>query len=175
MIPGAFGQATVSGVTMPAVLEIEGHALVLNGAGLRERLWIDLYVGGLYLPERTGSAEEIIDADREMAIRLHVVSGMVTSRRMAQATREGFDKALDDDTGPLEAKITAFIEIFEREPIAENDVFNHVYVPSDGVKVYKNGSYQSSVEGLDFKQALFGIWLSDDPVDKKLKRGMLGG
>jgi len=30
------------------------------------------------------------------------------------------------------------------------------------------------VPGLAFKQALFGIWLSDDPVQDSLKEAMLG-
>lgn len=28
----------------------DGKSLVLNGVGLREKLWVDVYVGSLYLP-----------------------------------------------------------------------------------------------------------------------------
>jgi hypothetical protein len=30
------------------------------------------------------------------------------------------------------------------------------------------------IDGLDFKRALFGIWLGDKPVQKELKDKMLG-
>jgi hypothetical protein len=37
-----------------------------------------------------------------------------------------------------------------------------------------NGTYKGLVEGLEFKKALFSIWLGSTPVDKKLKSKMLG-
>jgi hypothetical protein len=46
-------QETVSGVKVDAKLSIEGQSLVLNGAGTREKMWIDLYVGSLYLPKKS--------------------------------------------------------------------------------------------------------------------------
>jgi hypothetical protein len=44
-----------------------------------------------------------------------------------------------------------------------------------GLIVYKNGIYTVTIEcGLSFKRALFGIWISDRPVQENLKHGMLG-
>uniref|UniRef100_UPI0040478D78 chalcone isomerase family protein n=3 Tax=Flavobacterium TaxID=237 RepID=UPI0040478D78 len=40
-------QQTVSGVKVDAKLALDGQNLVLNGAGTREKMWIDLYVGSL--------------------------------------------------------------------------------------------------------------------------------
>ena len=37
----------------------------------------------------------------------------------------------------------------------------------------KRVKQQGVVEGLAFKQALFGVWLSNNPADKDLKRAML--
>ena len=42
-------QVTISDVTLPATMDAAGTSLMLNGGGLREKLWFDLYVGGLYL------------------------------------------------------------------------------------------------------------------------------
>ena len=41
--------------------------------------------------------------------------------------------------------------------------------------VYKNGKEVGVVEGLDFKKALFAIWLGEDPADDDLKEAMLKG
>ena len=38
-------QQTVSGVKVDAKLSLEGQSLVMHGAGTREKMWIDLYVG----------------------------------------------------------------------------------------------------------------------------------
>ena len=47
-------------------------------------------------------------------------------------------------------------------------------LPGKGVLTFKNSKLLSTITGLDFKRSLFGIWLSDDPVDDDLKEGMLG-
>ena len=49
-----------------------------------------------------------------------------------------------------------------------------VYLPKEGVKVYKNNKLLGTIEGMEFKRALFGIWLSKKPADKDLKQAMLG-
>jgi hypothetical protein len=47
-------------------------------------------------------------------------------------------------------------------------------VPGKGVESYKNGTLQGTIEGMDFKKALFGIWLGNKPADDDLKAAMLG-
>ena len=61
-----------------------------------------------------------------------------------------------------------------KEEIKKGDVFIIMNVPDEGVVVYKNGSKKGSIDGYDFKRALFGIWLGDKPADDDLKAGMLG-
>jgi len=61
------------------------------------------------------------------------------------------------------------------EKISKKDVYVLAYDPATGTQVSKNGSVVGTVAGLELKQALFGIWLSDNPVQGKLKKAMLGG
>jgi hypothetical protein len=63
--------------------------------------------------------------------------------------------------------------VFKKE-IKEDDSYDLIYVPGKGVEVYINGEYTSVTEGLAFKKALFGIWLSEKPAQKSLKKAMLG-
>ena len=53
-------------------------------------------------------------------------------------------------------------------------MFDIFYVPNKATLVVKNGKLMAKIEGLDFKKALFGIWLSDVPADKNLKKALLG-
>jgi hypothetical protein len=164
----------VEGVQVPEVLTAEGVELTLNGTGVRSKFFFDLYVGALYLHSAATSGSEVTAADQAMAIRLHILSKMITSEKMEEATREGFVKATNGDTSAIQDRIEDFISVFKKEEIAKGDVFDLVYVPKQGVVTVKNGERLSTVPGLDFKQALFGIWLGDDPVQGSLKEGMLG-
>lgn len=176
MLTGPVQAERVAGVEIPQTASFADHDLNLKGAGVREKWFMDIYVGGLYLPESLldASAREIIDADEPMAIRLEMVSGMITSEKMKDATMEGLNKSMDGDIKPIEKQVKQFIAGFDEE-IAEGDRFDIVYDPGRGILVYKNGQDQGIVaEGKTFKRAVFGIWLSDDPVQSGLKEGMLG-
>jgi hypothetical protein len=163
----------IAGIDMPDYLQTGESQLILNGAGVRTKFFLDLYVGGLYLIKRDNDPQNIINAEEPMAIRLHIVSSMITSEKMEKATREGFEKATDGNTQTISDRIEQFISVF-KEKIKENDVFTLIYVPGKGVQVYKNNEFKSLLHGLFFKKALFGIWFCDKPAQKSLKQAMLG-
>ena len=76
----------IAGIEMPDTMEIAGASLSLNGAGVRTKMFMDIYVGGLYLVTSNSNAAQIIGADEPMSIRLHMVSGLITSEAMEEAT-----------------------------------------------------------------------------------------
>lgn len=45
----ASAQKTIGDVKVDAKLSIEGQNLTLNGAGTREKMFMDMYVGSLYV------------------------------------------------------------------------------------------------------------------------------
>ena len=173
MITSVCSAMEIAGVNMPESLEFGKTVLILNGAGVRTKYLLKLYVGGLYLKEKGQNPEDIIKADEPMAIRLHIISSLITSERMEESTREGFEKATGGNSGPVRDKIEKLISVFKEE-IKINDIYDLVYVPGKGVEVYKNGNLCSMTEGLPFKRALFGIWLCVNPVQESLKEEMLG-
>ncbi|ASP39688.1 chalcone isomerase [Bacterioplanes sanyensis] len=162
----------VSGISLDDVFVVDGHALMLNGAGVRTKFFLDLYIASLYLPALEDDADDIVAADTPMAIRLHIISGMITGQRMAESTRDGFVRSTGGDLAPIEAEVDQLIQAFSQD-VKEGDVFDLVYLPQQGVTVYHNGEAKSQVAGLGFKQALFGIWLSDDPVQEDLREQLL--
>ncbi|MCB9233537.1 MAG: chalcone isomerase family protein [Bacteroidia bacterium] len=162
------------GVPVPNSLDANGTKLVLNGAGLREKLWIDLYVGSLFLQSKSTNRTQIINDDKPMAIRLQIVSGLITSDKMIAATKEGFEKSTKGNMAPIQSQIDQFIGIFKKSPIVKGNNYNIIYTPGTGVQVYLNDKIQDTIKGLEFKKALFGIWFCDDPADEDLMEGMLG-
>jgi hypothetical protein len=173
-LSSAVNAAEVGGVDVPEKISVENNELSLNGAGIREKFFFDLYVGSLYLTEKQEDAQSIISDDQLMALRLNIISDMITSEKMTEATVEGFQNATGGNTAPLQAQIDDFLATFEEE-IKKGDTFEMVYVPEEGVKIFKNNKHAKTISGLEFKKALFGIWLSDKPAQKSLKQGMLGG
>ena len=165
-------QTTVSGVKLDNKLSLEGKDLTLNGAGIREKYFMDMYVGSLYLTKKSTNAQDIIDSKDAAAMKLNIVSGMITSDKMIKAINEGFESSTNKNTASLKTKIDKFKGFF-KEKIVKGDAFIIMY-DGDDVSVYKNGVKKGSIDGHDFKKALFGIWLGKKPADDDLKDGMLG-
>lgn len=166
-------QEEISGVTPAKSIEVSGKQLTFNGAGLREKLFLDLYVGSLYVTNKSTDGNKVANADEAMAITLDIVSGLITSDKMISATNEGFEKSTNGNTEPIKNEIATFISAFKEE-IKTGDHFVIAYTPEGGVEVSKNGKKIKTIQGLEFKKALFGIWLGKKPADDDLKEGMLG-
>lgn len=170
----ASAQITLNGVTLPAGLEVNGINLDLNGGGVRTKLIFKLYTAGLYLSLKSSDAAAVINADETMAVRLVITSNKINSNNMSEAINEGFDKSTGNKTAAIRDRIDELLKTFSSNPINPGDIFDITYVPGKGVQTYKNDTLESTIPGLDFKKALFGIWLSDNPVSVSLKNGMLG-
>ncbi|WP_421842004.1 chalcone isomerase family protein [Marinobacter algicola] len=164
---------TVEGVDVPDTYSAMDTELKLNGAGTRSKWFMDLYIGGLYVPETIDDGQAIINADEPQAITLHIISGMITSDKMKSATMEGFENSTGGDLAAIKDDVDEFLDVFSEE-IKDGDVFDLVYLPGEGVRVLKNGDQRATIGDLEFKKALFGIWLSDEPAQEDLKEKMLG-
>ncbi len=164
----------VAGVELENKLAVGGEELVLNGAGLRKRLFIKLYVGSLYLGAPSSDAAGIVAADESMAIRLNILSDLLTRDKMLKALKSGFNKSTGGNTDPVQPQIDQLIGLMT-EKIRPGDSYTFAYEPNVGTRIFRNGEESGLIEGLDFKQALFGIWLSDTPVQANLKSAMLKG
>ncbi len=170
----ASAQMTIEDVVVEKNLTVDGKELTLNGAGLREKFVFDLYVGGLYTTTKSKSGPTLVNADQPMAITLDIVSKLVTQDKMIESITEGFENsATAAERKLLQPRINKFIGFFNQEIVKGNE-FQISYVPGKGTMAHKNGKLLGTIEGLDFKKALFGIWLGNKPADKDLKKGMLG-
>lgn len=166
-------QMDVAGVKVPFVFKTDEAVLIVNGAGTRVKYMMTMYVGALFVKVKSTDAQKLIDADEAMCMRLNMVSGLITSEKMTQATDEGFKKSTNENTSALQARIDQFKAVFA-EKINKGDVYDLVYQKAKGTLVYKNNKLAATIPGLDFKKALFGIWLCTKPADTDLKEALLG-
>lgn len=165
---------TIEGVNFDDEITVNGEKLVLNGVGLREKYWLDLYVAGMYMKAKTQNASDIINKNETKMLRINVVSNLISSEKFLTATDEGFKNSAGSLQDSIASQIKIFKSIFKDEEIVENDDFKFTNIPGKGVKVEKNGVLKKTISGELFSKALFGIWFCDKPADQDLKDGMLG-
>jgi len=168
--------AKVAGISLDESIVHEGDELVLNGAGLRKRLFFKLYVGSLYVQNELAGADaqSLIEADAPMLIQLNILSELLTRDKMVDALNEGFSKSTGGNVAPIQAQIDEMINAFDQS-IRPGETYRLAYHPDTGTSLLRGGETIATVTGLPFKQALFGIWLSDSPAQASLKKAMLAG
>ena len=163
----------VGKVELPDSLTAGTDVLLLNGAGFRKKLFIKVYAAGLYLEDKQTDPQKIMDADKPMAIRMHFVYSKVSSKKLVDGWNKGFANGTGGNIAPIKTEIDTFNAYFSQEA-KKNDIYDIIYIPDLGVSVYIKGELKGTIKGLDFKKAVFSIWLGEKPADSKLKRKMLG-
>lgn len=164
---------TISGIEVPDTLTTQQQELTLNGAGVRSKFFMDLYVGSLFTSLPATEAAPLIGGEQASAIRLNITSSMITKEKLADALNEGFDNATGGNTASIDASIAKFVELTFADEVTEGDQFTLMSVPGEGIYSYKNGELRVLVEDDAFRQALLAVWLGDKPTDKSLKKAML--
>ena len=167
--------AELAGVFIDDEIKAEdGQQLVLNGVGLREKFWVDVYVGSLYLPGKSNDVAKILSSPGPWRVQLDFVYKEVASEKLLDSWREGFEKNQSDEMlKQLQTRIDQFYGYFQTSTVAK-DQYRFDYIPDKGVSISKNERQLGQIPGDDFKNALLEIWLGNYPADKSLKKGMLG-
>ena len=165
----------IAGVTIEASIETaNGQRLLLNGAGIREKLWIDVYVGSLYLPSTSQDIAEIYSNQGPYRIQLDIVYKKVSRDNLISAWDDGFRNNQDAETlKVLQNDLQRLYGLFDRDAVS-GDQFVFDYLPGSGVTIRINGESVGLIEGEIFKDALLDIWLGNRPADKDLKKAMIG-
>ena len=168
-----FAFSTISANETPQVIEFQNNKLVLNGQGTRVVFFMKVYQGSLYLQVKSSDADQIVNDNTPMAIRIDVTSEMVTSDAMKKALSEGLEKSTNNNTGPITKEIEQLSLSFN-SAVSSGDFFEFIYIPEIGTHVLKNNELIELIPGHEFKKAFFGIFLSKNPIQKNLKNSMLG-
>jgi hypothetical protein len=167
------------GVDMPETLQAGDYTLILNGVGIRVVMMIiKPYVGGLYLMEAEKDPTTIMKADEPMAIRLHMIDD-ATRSLMLSKLYDGMRNSVTSVGGSfdsLKQRFDAFKELLPEPKFEKGNIFEFKYLPGKGLQVYRNNQFKGTIEGLDFKEAFFGIWLNKDkPADESIKTAWITG
>ena len=99
---------------------------------------------------------------------------MVTAEAMKKALSDGLDKSTNSNTGLISNEIDQLSASFNSD-VSSGDFYEFIYIKDIGTHVLKNNELVTLITGLDFKKAFFGIFLSTNPIQKNLKKAMLGG
>jgi len=169
---GAAGAAEVAGVKIPD----EDQKLLLNGAGLRKRAFFQVYVIGLYLPEKKAAAADAIGAPGAKRIAIHMLRD-VDADQFSGALNEGMrDNLSEAEMKAIEPQVKQLVAAMASMKEASKGMrITLDWLPAAGTQLTVNGKATGApIAGEEFYRALLKIWLGENPVQADLKKALLG-
>ena len=157
---------------MPDEITISGSPLVLNGMGVRKKLWFKIYIGGLYLERKSSSPDEILASARKKRVVMHFVTDRAKKSKMQSAFEEGYRNNSPGEVENLRDRIDELASFFG--DMKKDDRVELTMIPGEGTSVALNGEVKGTVGGDDFAAATLRVWLGPHPPGEDLKKGMLG-
>jgi hypothetical protein len=168
---GPAGALEVAGVEVPESLVVGGRSLRLNGAGLRSRLFVKVYVGALYLEQKSGDPAAILAAEAPWAV-------ILTFRRDVDHHKilDAFVAAFELNSPGQLPQLTPQLELFHAVlgDLHRDDVLVLHYLPGAGTRLTVPGGATALVPGHLFAEAVLRSWLGEHPADTSLKDALLG-
>jgi len=164
--------STVAGVKLDDTVSVNGQNLVLNGAGIRKKFFIKVYVGALYLTAKQSDAAAIVAADAPRRMVMHFVYS-VGKDKIAEAWEEG----LRDNTPNASAEVKANFKTLASwmEDIKDGKEVVLTYVPGTGTTVDVNGHSKGTLSGKATADAILATWIGPKPgPGGDFKKAVLG-
>lgn len=160
-----------SGVEMPDTVTVEGKDLMLNGMGLREKMWIDVYVAGLYLESKSDDAQKILDSDQTKQIQMHFLYKKVGAKKLIGAWNDGLKNNAAETMAELKPGLDQLNSWMV--DLVKGDEMTFTSVPGKGLSVKVKGEHKGVIEDPVFSKAFWAIFIGEKPPTDALKKGLL--
>jgi hypothetical protein len=166
----------LAGINIPDSVRLHPNddPLSLNGAGIRRKLFVGIYVGALYLPQPARDLAGILRMAGAKRFSMHFIHAEIRPEKLVPVWKRGFEENLSpEEFRALRPRIANFNGLFPT--LRKGDRVDIDMLPGVGAQVWINGKLRGKVAGDDFARALLHIWLGKRPADADLKRALLVG
>jgi long-chain acyl-CoA synthetase len=172
--PAFAADMDVAGVRVPEQLSEGGHALVLNGAGVRTKFVVKVYVAALYATARSSDSAALVNSAEPRRMRLQLLRD-VDSKSLDDALQEGLrDNTPKQELAALKAPADRLSRLMAEIGTAKTGDVVDLDFDARGVTVSGNGKQLGRVDSPEFARALLRVWLGDNPAQASLKKALLG-
>jgi hypothetical protein len=168
--------ATKEGMQFADQVKLDNRELRLNGLGVRGVWIIKAYVAGLYLGDKMSNGQEILrhPGPKRLQLRMLMEAG---AGDIKKALIDGMRKNVTDaQWAGMQDRVATFGRTIDSIGVArQGDTINLDYIPNQGLILAVNDVQKgSAISGQDFYVAMLAIFVGDDPVDSRLRDGLLG-
>ena len=165
---------TVADVEVPESVDLKGfkYPLKLQGAGVRSKFFVDVYVGAFYSQKNIKTPEAALQDKGPKRMRFSFLR-KVGETKFKRSWWDGFERNNSKDiVKNFTPEIETFINLFE-SAIQEGDEILLDFIPSRGVKVSLNGKSKGWVKNKEFYNLLLSTWMGERPPSRSFQLALL--
>jgi hypothetical protein len=163
--------ADVGGVKVPDTQTVDGKTLKLNGAGIRKKSIFKVYVAGLFVETPGKDAAALLASSQAKSMHLWMLRD-IKGASVSGAIADGFELNSKAALPQLQPRLDQLAKMIP--DLKKGDQMSMTWVPDRGTVVNVRGTDVGTIEGRDFADALFAVWLGPSPVQDDLKQALLG-
>lgn len=162
--------ANIAGTNIPDTITLNNTVLKLNGSGIRKKWFVKVYIASLYTTNRIKNYQDALKDSSEKIIRLDFLHD-VDKSKVTESLKEAFVNITPDipDSDAGKKFFSQFNTNFK-----VGDVLELALLPDGTVITKHNGKVLGAVTSARLAYGLLAIYIGDKPIDKELKKGMLG-
>jgi hypothetical protein len=161
----------VAGVKLPETQSVDGKTLKLNGAGVRKKAIFKVYTAGLYVETPSKDPAVLISSNQAKSMHLWMLRN-VEGPKISGAIAEGFELNSKSAMPQLQPRLDQLAKLIP--DVKEGDQIALTWIPDKGTVVNVRGTDVGTIEGRDFADALFAVWVGPNPVQDDLKKALSG-
>lgn len=172
----AFAALEVAGVKFEDSAKVGAGDTVINGAGLRKKVFFKVYAVALYLPQKQTAAADVLAVKGAKRVAIVTLRDL-TAQEFVDALLDALGK--NHDEAALKA-LKPSIDQFRTSMLSignapEKSVVHLDWLPDNGTRLSFNGAAKGAdIAGEEFYRALMRIWIGSQPAQDDLKEQLLG-
>ena len=112
----------------------------------------------------------VISSDQVKRVEMHMLRDLDRGK-IVEAVEDGFQKNSAHKMPALRERLQRFLKVIP--DLKSGETIFVTYVPGRGTHIKAGRGEEIDLEGKDFADALFSVWLGPQPVDGDLKDEML--
>lgn len=172
--PAQAAEVQVAGQRIPEHVSEDGRTLLLNGAGLRTKFVVKVYIAALYVTARSSDAAALITSAEPRRMRLQLLRD-VDSKSLNDALQDGLrDNTPKEELAALKAPADRLSQLMAEIGTAKAGDVVDLDFDARGVTLTDNGKPRGRIDSPEFARALLRVWLGDKPAQASLKKSLLG-
>ena len=152
-------------VCFPVQTQVAGDQIPLRNTAMLKVWGFDVYTAALYVPPKAVGVRGVLETSPKTLV-LHYHRS-IRAQQIIKAANKVLEKNPEIDLVELQGRLDTMYGAFV--DVEEGDRYELRHEPGRGSVLAFNGEESCVIVGDDFAEAFFGIWLSEEPLNDRLR------